>query len=196
MARPDTDAAIRSSDVVSGPEFITVLLINEKCKRHKKERRILNISSAEVPLLRAALLKWVVLRDAAFQAAGLPSPPPLFWLLPHELGSRATASALCTAWMGIATAYLGAQPPVGGSWSAQSLRSGAASACNALNVALPTTRYWGGWAASSSVVNDYIDPTVRADVAAYAFFGWLLPATTNHLRVAAATAAAPLARRE
>ena len=24
-------------------------------------------------------------------------------------------------------------------------------------------------------MNDYIDPTVRADEAAYVFFGWLLP---------------------
>ena len=175
MARADSDANLRVGDVIISVDALDIVLLHEKTRRHHLQRRVLHLEAADVPLLLLAARLWTDLRSRLFAAARLPPPPPTapYWLLPGE--RKTSAAALCSSWLAAACGYLGVQPPPGGAWSSHSLRSGAASACHAVGVSLPSIRYWGGWAATSSVVNDYIDPTVRADEAAYVFFGWLLP---------------------
>lgn len=173
MARADTNARMNVNDIIITPSDVRIALMHEKCRRHLRERRQLVVPIAANPLLHRALVQWHVLRKRAWSELPLSADAGSFWLLPAE---RITSpSASCSSWMDKAITYLGLAPPAGGKWTSHSLRSGAASACNAINVPLPTTRYWGGWAASSAVVNDYIDPTIQADDAAYLFFGWLLP---------------------
>ena len=65
-------------------------------------------------------------------------------------------------------------PPPGFSYLSHSLRHGMASAAAAIEVAFHKIRHLGGWAAGSTVINDYIDPNVLADRGAYEFFGFLL----------------------
>jgi hypothetical protein len=65
-------------------------------------------------------------------------------------------------------------PPPGFKWTSHSLRKGAASAANSINVVLTKIRYMGGWAKDSNVVHDYIDPTMAPSPAARVFFGHLL----------------------
>lgn len=179
MARADTDVGLKRDDVVISADGLGIRLRNEKGKRHLPTRRILHLRQQDAPLLCAAATTWARVRTAAFaaaQARSLAPPPPnaSYWLLPGERLS--SPSATCGAWLKAACAYLRVQAPMGGVYLPHSLRSGPASACNAIGVALPSIRHWGGWARSSAVVNDYIDPTVRADAAAYIFFGWMLPA--------------------
>eukprot|EP00873_Tetraselmis_striata_P018262 jgi/Tetstr1/438526/TSEL_027078.t1 len=52
---------------------------------------------------------------------------------------------------------------------------GAASAANAIGVPLSHIRYQGGWATSSDVVLDYIDPNVLPSHGAWFFFGHIAP---------------------
>ena len=75
---------------------------------------------------------------------------------------------------------IGIQPPAGVKYLPGSLRSGMASACNALGVNMARIEYVGGWAPrSAALIQHYIDPTVIADAAAAVFFGHLLPALPN-----------------
>eukprot|EP00192_Tetraselmis_astigmatica_P023287 CAMPEP_0117649424 /NCGR_PEP_ID=MMETSP0804-20121206/965_1 /TAXON_ID=1074897 /ORGANISM="Tetraselmis astigmatica, Strain CCMP880" /LENGTH=66 /DNA_ID=CAMNT_0005455161 /DNA_START=94 /DNA_END=294 /DNA_ORIENTATION=- len=46
---------------------------------------------------------------------------------------------------------------------------------NATGVPLPQIRHPGGWAADSSAVLDYIDPTVTPSAASRWLWRWLLP---------------------
>eukprot|EP00873_Tetraselmis_striata_P005251 jgi/Tetstr1/425515/TSEL_001526.t1 len=55
------------------------------------------------------------------------------------------------------------------------LRTGAASAANAIGAPLSHIRYQGGWATNSDVVQDYIDPNVLPSPGAWFFFGHIAP---------------------
>ena len=174
MARASSDAAMLVGDISIDASIISVRVQREKGKQQRLERRVLRLPSARLPLIRQALERWLVLRAEAYAALPSIKDSGHFWWLPGE--ARSAPAAACTNFVREACRFLGVAPPPGGFFSSHSLRFGAASACNALSVPLPTIRYWGGWARTSGVVNEYIDPTVPADAAARLFFGWLLPA--------------------
>ena len=68
-----------------------------------------------------------------------------------------------------------AAPPTNVSWTAYSLRHGAASAAAAILAPLSKIRYVGGWAVGSTVPErTYINPTCPATPAARLFFGFML----------------------
>jgi hypothetical protein len=66
------------------------------------------------------------------------------------------------------------EPPLF-SWTSRSLRKGAATAAYNVGVTLQKIKYFGGWSMGSSVVLDYIDPTVLARRSERFVFGWLTP---------------------
>ena len=69
-------------------------------------------------------------------------------------------------------------PPLGaasGAWTLHCIRAGAASECNALDIAMSKIRRQGGWSAKSTVPSDvYIDPNCPHLEAGRRFFGWLM----------------------
>eukprot|EP00873_Tetraselmis_striata_P002200 jgi/Tetstr1/422464/TSEL_013302.t1 len=61
-------------------------------------------------------------------------------------------------------------------WTADTLTSwGATTAAYVIGVTMQKIKYFGGWAMESSVVLDYIDPTVLPCPAALHLFGWMTP---------------------
>jgi hypothetical protein len=58
------------------------------------------------------------------------------------------------------TSALRERPPQGFSWTSHSLPRGAATTAYNIGVTLHKIKYFGGWSTESSVVLDYIDPTV------------------------------------
>ena len=100
-------------------------------------------------------------------------PSHLWALAPEESPHTWSAETLST-WLASTCALVGHSPLGGFKWTSHSLRKGAASAANAINVVLTKIRYMGGWSRDSNVVHDYIDPAMPPSAAAQLFFGYLL----------------------
>ena len=184
MARADTDASLAADDLVPiaqpGGNVWRLRLRAEKGKRGLSERRTLDLPRTRiVAQLDAALAAWAVIRAAAWARAHRVPPrstvPGSFWLLPEDPVSL-SSSARCSAWLTQTLAHLRVSAPGGFQYSSHSLRSGAASAGRAINVRIEVIGFWGGWASPDTIFKYYIDPSVPADSACVAFFGWLLPA--------------------
>jgi hypothetical protein len=62
-------------------------------------------------------------------------------------------------------------PPFGFTWTSHSLRKGASTIAYAIGVNMQKIKFFGGWATESSVVLNYIDPTIVPTTAAWYFFG-------------------------
>ncbi len=128
---------------------------------------------------------YVALWERCFGGTAGSRQPYLFELDPAD-----TSSSAMTAWLDDMLNVVGILPPAGVKYLPGSLRSGMASACNALGVNMSRIEYIGGWApGSTALIQHYIDPTVQADAAAAVFFGHLLPALSHP--AAAAGPAAP-----
>eukprot|EP00873_Tetraselmis_striata_P037916 jgi/Tetstr1/458180/TSEL_044671.t1 len=74
-------------------------------------------------------------------------------------------------WLSTAVRIGSVAPPTGTSWSSHNLLKGAAAAANAIGVPLSHIRYPDGWATSSDVVLDFIDPNILPSHGAWFFFG-------------------------
>eukprot|EP00873_Tetraselmis_striata_P004471 jgi/Tetstr1/424735/TSEL_015252.t1 len=90
---------------------------------------------------------------------------------------RPETAPLCTA----RKAALADGDPTTCAYFSFRLRKGAASAANAIGVPLSHIRYQGGWATTSDVVLDYIDPNVLPSPGACFFFGHIAP--LHHFQV-------------
>jgi hypothetical protein len=181
MARSDTDAALRLSDVGVDADAMWIRLRAEKGKRQNLRRRVLRIPrSAANGLLHAAVSRWLAGHRALREnSRGMPAAAAWaaqdnFWRLPDD-AVWSSSSSVCTTWLSEATSFLGFSPPLGQKWTSHSLRKGAASAAHASGAPFTNVCFHGGWSAKSGAVHDYIDPTVSLAAAAAAFFSWLVP---------------------
>ena len=174
--RGSTSTALKAGEVLVDSTHITVLHLKVKGKDGEPDhtKPLLRVPVTAQPQLAALLHLWQQL-----QASWWPKGRPhrRFWLLPSDPPTSWTAATL-SAWLALACQTVAHQPPPGLKWTSHSLRKGAATCMNAIGVPLPTIRYWGGWARDSSVVHDYIDPTVRPSPAAFQLFGWLIGRVT------------------
>ena len=134
---------------------------------------LLRIPVSALPRLAHLLSQYFVGRKTLALANNFAIPDRLWTLHPGEAGASWSAATL-SAWLSSSCALVEHAPPPGFTWSSHSLRKGAASAANSLNVGLTKIRYMGGWAKDSHVVHDYIDPTMPPTPAAALFFGHLL----------------------
>lgn len=173
MNRAGTDISLLRGDVSPVGASVHVRLRVEKMRAASTSLRILEIKGN--PDLSALCSRWLALQSDLWSASGKTMPPDVhFFRLPADPAWVAgVAPAVCTAWLQSACAALGAAPPPGSKWTSHSLRKGAASAAAAIRVELATIRDWGGWAATSAVVLDYIDRSVQACAAARRFFRFL-----------------------
>ena len=171
FARGATGAALLSEHVRRGPQGeLLITLEHEKGKAKRARVRLLTIPAGSVPGLDELLAKWEAFRGPACVGDS-------YYALPSDRSRRVRfASSQIDGWLQLVLLRFGISPPAGETWSGHSLRKGAASAASAVGVALDRICWCGGWSIHGSVVHDYIDPTCPSDVAAYRFFGWLLPA--------------------
>ena len=103
-----------------------------------------------------------------------------FWALPRETAKRFPATIIDT-WLKSCLLAVGRKPQPGEKYSGHSLRKGGASAANAIGVQLPAIMAFGVWK-SLAAAQLYISPLVTADLAAFRFFGWMLPRTFAELQ--------------
>lgn len=175
FCRGECGVSLRSSDISVHDGFLTLLLRKVKGRAAFPEHRLplLQISTAAIPRIAAVFTQFVQGRLLLAARNGYPVPSSLWALHPSDLCATWSAATL-TTWLSEACAVTGHRPPPGFTWTSHSLRKGAASAANAINVVLPKIRYMGGWARDSDVVLDYIDPTMAPTPAALLFFGHML----------------------
>lgn len=167
FARGGTGAALRARDVRRGVAGITVTLDQEKGKRVEGTARSITFPPGSIPGLDELLARWERVRGSA-------SGGRSYFSFPHERASWPASQI--DAWLQACLAHFGFEPPAGEVWSGHSLRKGAASGANALDVSLQRICYVGGWSIKSRAVHDYIDHTCPLTPACRRFFGWLKPA--------------------
>lgn len=174
MARVDTDLHLQREDVELTLSTIFTRLRKEKGKATDPTRRRLQLPCEAVPGLSDLLRGWQQVQRHSFQLAGRSLlPATSFWRLGSDTAAWASSAAVCDPWLQQACEALQESPPSGDSWTTHSLRIGAASAANAIDVNLLKIKDWGGWALASGVVLRYIR-TVLADQHCARFFGWML----------------------
>lgn len=97
-----------------------------------------------------------------------------------DLAHPASNGGLAQPWLARALKLVNMAPPDGETWTPRSLRSGGASAAEALGVTRSKIEYLGGWApGSTALAKHYIDPTYVVDGAMHACFGYLLPVSAG-----------------
>ncbi|XRB20351.1 hypothetical protein RI054_24g101980 [Pseudoscourfieldia marina] len=96
---------------------------------------------------RSAMATYVALWERCFGGAAESRQPYLFELDPAD-----TSSSAMTAWLDDMLNVVGILPPAGVKYLPGSLRSGMASACNALGVNMSRIEYIGGWAPGSTAL--------------------------------------------
>ena len=87
-----------------------------------------------------------------------------------------------TKWLTHCCELVNCSPPKGQVWTGHSLRSGGASACQAIDVPLFYIMHFGLWK-SMEAVQRYLSALVTASDAAYLFFGWLRPKPYEPVRL-------------
>ena len=178
FARGATGAALLAKHVRRGPAGeLLITLDHEKGKAKRARARLLTIPAGAVPGLDELLVKWEELRGGS---AGGASGEHSYYALPSErLRARGQParfrSPQIDSWLQLVLRHFGVAPPAGETWSGHSLRKGAASGASAIGVAIDRICWCGGWSVQARVVYDYVDPTCPSSLAAYRFFGWLLP---------------------
>ena len=182
MARVDTDLTLQRQDVELTASTIFARLRQEKGRATASTRRRLQLPRAAVPGLYDLLRGWQQAQVISFSAArktllGTTS----FWRLGSDTAAWTSSSAVCDPWLQAVCVSLGESPPSGDSWTTHSIRIGAASAANAIDVNLLKIKDWGGWALASGIVLRYIR-TVIADQHCFQFFGWMLRPGDLHPR--------------
>ena len=103
-----------------------------------------------------------------------------FWSLPTDQGKL--EPPVITKWLTRCCELVNCSPPKGQVWTGHSLRSGGASACQAIDVPLFYIMHFGIWK-SMEAVQRYLSALVTASDAAYLFFGWLRPKPYEHVRL-------------
>ena len=103
-----------------------------------------------------------------------------FWSLPTDPGTL--EPPVITKWLTRCCELVNCSPPKGQVWTGHSLRSGGASACQAIDVPLFYIMHFGLWK-SMEAVQRYLSALVTASDAAYLFFGWLRPKPYEPVRL-------------
>lgn len=187
-----TGVSSRVQDLLVDDHVIVLNVYREKNRIAKQglDYRVITIPVSEHPRI-AALLRFFVTRVQSRPVPGSTSKPieTNFWATTSSEQQAAWTADTMTDWLKLSLAAVSATVPSGYSWTSHSLRSGPASAANAINVTVTHIRHFGGWARNSDVVHDYIDPNVVATPGAWFFFGFISP-HRSFLRLTAVAASA------
>ena len=124
FARGGSGSALRAGDVRRSDAGLHVTLGKEKTRHCASVSRVLTLDMSRIPGLDALLRRWESVRGAVHDGAS-------YYTLP---GQRNFPAHQVDAWLRVVLDHLGAQAPAGETWSGHSLKIGAASAADALNV--------------------------------------------------------------
>ena len=180
FARASTGVLAQTNDFAVTPSAIVLFKRILKGRQTDPVNRLptVQVPVSAVPRVAAVLSAFLTARQTWWSAAARPLPAAL-WALPSDSAPDLWNSSTMTQWLQMSCTLVGEQPPPGFVWTSHSLRSGAATAANAAGVPLPQIRFFGDWATNSSVVLDYIDPTLLPSPAGELFFGWLSPLSSR-----------------
>ena len=101
----------------------------------------------------------------------------LFWSLRSE---KTLEAPIVTKWLAKCATLTGWTAPSGEKWTGHSLRSGGASACQAIDVPLFYIMSFGVWK-SMEAVQRYLSAFILPSDTAWLFFGWLRPSFSPNL---------------
>ena len=170
FCRGECNASTKRGDLVVDSTHITLRLGKEKGQHARQDGRknTRQILREDMPRVADALASFFdgVERMGKQRAHR--------WALTNDEDRCKWTTNESTRWLQAAYKAVGHCPPQGFSWTSHSLRKGAASAANAIKIALNDIRYAGGWSTSSTVLESkYIDFSMAPSKAAYIFFGHL-----------------------
>ncbi|KAK1870411.1 hypothetical protein I4F81_012871 [Pyropia yezoensis] len=151
------------------PLYIAPLPANQAF--HKSEGRTRSRSAFLVPVhphgyRSDAPLRYLLAWHRHYLAAGGSQLAPMFAAVGDRPGPRVTS-----LWLPLVLGWLGASPPVGVRWSGKSLRSGAATAANAVGVPLAVVAAYMEHSQTAVTARSYIDARFLPTAAAWYFFG-------------------------
>lgn len=164
--RPGAAAELRAVDMRFSSRGLQVQQVF-----HKSEARTRARSAFLVPLnpggyAADAPLSFVRAFLHDFLASGGSPWDPLFAPPGEAPGPRVTSR-----WLKMLLGWLSASPPVGVRWSGKSLRSGAATAANAIGVPLAVVAAYMEHSETAVTARHYIDARHQPTAAAWVFFG-------------------------
>ena len=176
-SRPVSIVALPYNNVLLDPSALMGLVV------YRQEVKTVHDMSTQVPgrvALSFPTTRFLPLIKAlrtfqVRQRAALPNASYFFHLPGDRFVEPAEANGnLASDWVADAINFTPHRPPTGAQWTSRSLRSGAASACEAAGVPRSKTEFLGGWAPNSeSLVNHYIDPATQHSPAGEFFFNHL-----------------------
>ena len=176
FGRADSQSKMKDTDIVVDGRGQVVFRL-----RHVKGRsgNLTNLVFQWPPLAQPGLL--AVLRtylDVRRQSA-----PGKMWVLDADGRSGPDTTHKFDKMIQRALSARGLLPPGAGfKYSTRSLRAGAASACNAIELPLTKIRHFGGWSPDSATPERvYIDPSCPPTPACSRFFGWTRFRPPRHL---------------
>ena len=146
---------------------------NEKGRRQQRDRRVLRVplrGGYAVDDALVLLREYKRRREAWLSKTG--SKKHLLWPMLDEPEWKADSVNDCLRRV---LDWVDESPPPSFVWQSHSLRSGPATACNAIGVVLPRICDMGGWSQLSQAVHDYIDVNHQPTSADWYFFGWMVP---------------------
>jgi hypothetical protein len=176
MGRQDSSVSLLDIDHGIDGDFIW-LRLTEKQKRRQAYRRVVRLPLRwQPPNGHRSRLPDVATLGRAYGTArtaciGASRAPAYFFQLPGEPQPRTQSMS---AWIAAALDAVGVHAPPGFTYLGHSLRSGGASAAEAIGVPAFRANWLGGWAPSSRVREQhYLDPSVLPSPEAHQLLGWL-----------------------
>ena len=166
--RADTGIRLQRRHVsIDGQLGITINVHGKTIPRNRSWTLLRRRDPASDPddLVGTLLRRWHA-ASALFQ-----SEDSFYWMIGDE---GKLDAPVVTKWLTACAQLVGFTPPDGEKWTAHSLRSGGASACQALNVPLFYIMAFGVWK-SMDAVQRYLNAFILPSDAAWLFFGWLKP---------------------
>jgi len=176
LGRQDSCVSLLDRDHGIDDQWIW-LRLTEKHKRGWAYRRVVRLPLTASPVQgHTSRLRDVARLGMAYVAArtaltGGGKAPPYLFQLPREQKPR---TARMSAWVATVLGAVGVRAPPGFAYLGHSLRSGGASAAEAIGVQGFRANWLGGWSQQSTTrAKHYLDPSVLPSRAAYQLLGWL-----------------------
>lgn len=165
--RADTGVRLQRRHVSATPLGIAINIQGKTIARNQAHTLLRKHDHASDPddLVNALLQRWFEV-SAPFQGAD-----SLFWSLSND---EKLEAPIVTKWLVKCAALVGWVAPSGEKWTGHSLRSGGASACQAIDVPLFYIMSFGVWK-TMEAVQRYLSALILPSDAAWLFFGWLRP---------------------
>jgi len=177
MARQDSCISLHTSDHGFTNSHLW-LRIAEKMRKRGVFRRVIRLPllsppvhghASALPHLAQLGKLYVLARDSLGPA------PMRFFQLPQE---PVPTASLMSSWVARVLDAHSIVAPSGFAYLGHSLRSGGASAAEAIGVSSFRANWLGGWSQTSKTRElHYVDPSLTPSPAAYSLLGWLLAAS-------------------